>query len=514
MKQLISLYCEGSETKAVVFEKDKSGIKVLKMVSITGNLDVDSTSRSEAVPDFSLGEVGDEFSFDDTSTASGDTNDEMIKHLAAELSEFKLNNAVFLPVITEPVINYHVYEGERLKDKKKLLDNIIKDISDTKNLTIQKDHIDCVEINGASTLSAFIEEDVPCVNMINMLAANNDKRYYKINSIKSADISLAYLVSRTTKFFPEDFTLIIYTGREYSKLIFLEGNKLKHVGSTLDIGTQNLHTYDVYFSKILLEMENGGIPRLDNVILCGEDNSENLILSFYGTFPEANVTELKIDGIDFSSLSDEKKEEVSSFAIPIAAGLELFAEQAKEFSGINILPKYIVENQKAFQFGWHSYAILPLIFGATFYFTINILSNYQEMNQLDFEIERLTELKAQNQEILDQITPLETRISSFDNTMMLLDQVVSGTEVWSNAIDRTSDFIERRRNFWITKYEATGPNQITASGFSLNRSVLTEYADFNYNSILKSIIYDPLRETNAYSFNLNFGLTDNSKKED
>ena len=347
-----------------------------------------------------------------------------------------------------------------------------------------------------------------------MLAVNNNKRYYKINSIKSADVSLAYLVSRTTKFFPEDFTLVIYTGREYSKLIFLEGNKLKHVGSTLDIGTQNLNTYDVYFSKILLEMENGGIPRLDNVILCGEDNSENLILSFYGTFPEADVTELKFDDIDFSNLSEEKKAEISSFSIPIAAGLEYFAEENKEFNGINILPKYIIENQKAFQFGWHSYIILPLIFGAAFYFTIDILSNYQKMNELDFEIQRLTELKAQNQAIIDQITPLENRISSFDNTMMLLDQVVDGTEVWGNILDRTSDFIERRRNFWITKFEATGPNQITTTGYSLNRSVLTEYADFNNNSILKSIIYDPLRETNAYSFNLTFGLIEKSKTEE
>ena len=47
-------------------------------------------------------------------------------------------------------------------------------------------------------------------------------------------------------------------------------------------------------------MENGGIPRLDNVILCGEDNSENLVLSFYGTFPEANVTDLKFDGLDLT----------------------------------------------------------------------------------------------------------------------------------------------------------------------------------------------------------------------
>jgi hypothetical protein len=33
---------------------------------------------------------------------------------------------------------------------------------------------------------------------------------------------------------------------------------------------------------------------LDNIIVCGEDDSENLILSFYGTFPEANVSRLGV----------------------------------------------------------------------------------------------------------------------------------------------------------------------------------------------------------------------------
>ena len=47
-------------------------------------------------------------------------------------------------------------------------------------------------------------------------------------------------------------------------------------------------------------MENGGITSLDNIIVCGEDDSENLILSFYGTFPEANVSRLEFDDVDIS----------------------------------------------------------------------------------------------------------------------------------------------------------------------------------------------------------------------
>src|SRR5690606_29890359 len=192
------------------------------------------------------------------------------------------------------------------------------------------------------------------------------------------------------KFFPDDQSLIVYIGKEYSKLIFLHGRKVKHIGSTLDIGTLNLHTYDVYFSKILLEMENGGISALDNIIVCGEDDSENLILSFYGTFPEANVSRLEFDDLDLSVLDDETRQKFSSYSVPLAVATEYFDEQTKETRGINILPKYIREEQKFFQFSWHSFIVLPFLFIAAFLITLKALQNSKEIEALDQEITEKT----------------------------------------------------------------------------------------------------------------------------
>ena len=136
-----------------------------------------------------------------------------------------------------------------------------------------------------------------------------------------------YYVAKRKKFFPDDQSLIVYIGKEYSKLIFLQGRKLKHIGTTLDIGTTNLHTYDVYFSKILLEMENGGITSLDNIIVCGEDDSENLILSFYGTFPEANVSRLEFDDLDITQLDEDTKSKFSSYSVPTVSYTHLRAHE-------------------------------------------------------------------------------------------------------------------------------------------------------------------------------------------
>jgi hypothetical protein len=208
------------------------------------------------------------------------------------------------------------------------------------------------------------------------------KNTFRVPTIKSADTTLAYYVAKRKKFFPDDQSLVVYIGKEYSKLIFLHGRKVKHIGTTLDIGTLNLHTYDVYFSKILLEMENGGISALDNIIVCGEDDSENLILSFYGTFPEANVSRLEFDDLDLSILDEESRQKFSSYSVPVAVATEYFDEQAKETKGINILPKYIREEQKFFQFSWHSFIVLPFLFIAAFLITLKVLQNSREIRSI------------------------------------------------------------------------------------------------------------------------------------
>jgi hypothetical protein len=363
-----------------------------------------------------------------------------------------------------------------------------------------------MQIDENTLHSVFIREDNTSVEFINSLAAHNGKKFYKISTIKNSETALARYVAKTNKFFEEDYTLIIKTGEESSKLIFLMGDKLKHIGSSLDIGTKDIHTYDVYFSKILLEMENGGIPRLDNVILCGEDNSENLVLSFYGTFPEANVTELKFDGLDLTNLSDEQKEHLSSFAFPLVAGLEVFEERDHNYKGINFLPKYIQENQKFIQFGWHSLIVLPLLFGATFFFTFQILENNKTLVEQDKEITRLEQLKIQNELIIQEMDALSSKISNFDNTQAILDSATSGAGVWGNMLINVSDFMERRRNFWVSSLSGNEDQTVSLRGYALSRNVLTEFVDNSNSSLLNTVTYEPLRDTKTYSYTLNFNI--------
>lgn len=508
MKPIVCVFCEGNDTKIAVVEKEKEKIKVLR----TGSFNVVQPPVEVTQGITNLKMETDDVSFEDMENADSASEREVVSSsglalISTSLKGINLTNSLFVPILTEPALHYHVYDGSKLGKSSKFVNELITDISETKNITISKDELAYIELADKSSLAVFLSGEASCVKLVNSLAGYNGKRFYKIPTIKSAEVALANYVAKKKKFFPDDQSLIVYIGKEYSKLIFLQGRKLKHIGTTLDIGTTNLHTYDVYFSKILLEMDNGGITSLDNIIVCGEDDSENLILSFYGTFPEANVSRLEFDDVDSSVLNADAQQSISAYSILLATANEYFDDQAqKNLDSINLLPRYVREEQKVFQFAWHGYAILPLLFGATFFLTLQILMNNKKSSDLEKEITQQTVLLRQNQEILGRIAELESKISSFGQTQAILDSASVGTGIWSKVTEHFSDFFGTKQNIWLTKLGADGDN-IALEGYALSKLSPTEFAYSINGSELKGIFFETIREENAYRYNLNFNLS-------
>jgi hypothetical protein len=513
MKPLVCIYCEGTELKAAVISKENGKLKVLK-TACTDVVQQPALASEDSLANLQLDAEDLEIEGLKKSTGPVSAPQSESTSLALindALSGINLNNAQFIPALTEPAIFYHIFEGSKFPKSAKVTQEIINDIQEAKNVSIDSENLGYIELADKSLLSVFLGGEVSCIKFINGLARYNNKRYYKIPSVKSAEISLAYYVSKRKKFFPDDNSLIVYIGKEYSKLIFLHGRKLKHIGTTLDIGTTNLHTYDVYFSKILLEMENGGISSLDNIIVCGEDDSENLILSFYGTFPEANVSRLEFDDLDLSGVDEETKTKFSAYSVPIAVGTEYIDEQEEGTSGINLLPKYVKEDQKFIQFAWHGYLMLPILFIATFFITQAILKNHVEMGQLDQAITEQTILMRQNQEILNNISQLKTKIEGFDQTQAILDSASAGTGVWTDVLQKISDFFSAKHDLWLTQLNVNAGNEVTLLGYAINKDVVTQFAYALEGATLKSMVFEALRDENAYKFTINFSLLNNKK---
>jgi Tfp pilus assembly protein PilN len=500
MKNIIFAYFEGSEVKLAVLCKEKEKVRVLKTVMVDivpPSTDGIAALKIEGGSTLNLADLEEQGLLD---KGTGLSNVALINDA---LKGIDLSKCFFVPTLTEPSIYYHIFENSKKEKSSKITQDIINDIQQSKNVTIDKENLGYMELADKSILSAFLSGDLPSIRMINNLAKYNGKRYYKIPAVKSAEVSLAYYAAKRKKFFPDDQSLIVYIGKEYSKLIFLQGRKLKHIGSTLDIGTLNLHTYDVYFSKILLEMENGGMTSLDNIVVCGEDDSENLILSFYGTFPEANVSRLDFDDLDVTAIKPEVREQLSFYAVPIAAAIDYFDELEESHKGINLVPKFVREEQKFLQFAWHGFAILPLLFIATFYFTQKILVNSKKISQLNDQVTEQTYVLRQNQAILSKIHGLQNKIGTFSQTQTILDSASVGTGIWSRVLSRISDFFANRRDIWLTSLSSSG-GEVVLNGYAKNRKVLTDFAYSLKDAQIKTVTYEVLRDKDTYKYQLTF----------
>ena len=502
MKPYIFIYCEGTDAKVIVVEKTKDKLKILKAASleiVQPSADIDQGIKGLKI------EGDDDLSLVGLNTSENNTNKEpsysSLAIMNAALDGLKLNKSRFISVITEPSLYYHEVEGAPTTTSSRVTMQIADELQKQRNIVVDKENIGYVSLADKSYLSVFVSGEIECVKLINSLANYNGRKFYKIPAVKSAELSLAYYIT----------SLIVYIGKDYSKLIFLKGRKLKHIGSTLDIGKSNLHTYDVYFSKILLEMENGGISSLDNIIVCGEDDSENLLLSFYGTFPEANVTKVDFKDLDITELPKDTKNILSSFCVPIAAAQDYFADLAGEHKGINLLPKYVIEQQKLLQFGWHGFAILPLLFVAAFLFTQKSLENNFMMKNLDSDIIKYQKLYDKNQAIINQISSLEGKINNFGRTQAILDSVSTGTLIWTRAANNISSFIKTKKNLWLTNVSLGSENRVKLEGYSLNKYVVTELAYSLRSAELKGVFFETLREKNSYKFTLSFDIANYNK---
>jgi hypothetical protein len=80
--------------------------------------------------------------------------------------------------------------------------------------------------------------------------------------------------------------------------------------------------------------------------------------------------------------------------------------------------------------------------------------------------------------------------------------------------EKISFFAAARKNMWVTSVQPAPNNQIVLTGYGLNRSVLTDFTESSKNGLLKSIVYESLRDRNAYKFTLNFDLNNFSGKDE
>jgi hypothetical protein len=154
LKTLVCIYCEGSDTKLAVVGKEKNDdkIKVIRTASVS------VAASTAAVVAESTGLHLDEDSLDlegiegEQPSFNPEADDSAITEIRKTLTGLNLNDCSFIPVLSEPSIYYHLYEGTHSTKTQKLKEAIINEILETKNVAVNKDSLDFIELSDKSLL--------------------------------------------------------------------------------------------------------------------------------------------------------------------------------------------------------------------------------------------------------------------------------------------------------------------------------------------------------------------------
>ena len=69
---------------------------------------------------------------------------------------------------------------------------------------------------------------------------------------------------------PQDVSVVIYVGVEFTRLIFMRGDHFYQFAPILGEGYDSPNLQNTVYSRLLLEQDNLAIPRINRIILAGE----------------------------------------------------------------------------------------------------------------------------------------------------------------------------------------------------------------------------------------------------
>lgn len=490
MEKLVCVYFEGTDSKIALFEKDKDKIKLKKSASIitSSAFVIKSAVSVSNSPSMATEMVNFDSQTDETQTINNNYITTVNKFFNGE----DLSKCKFIPILSEPAI--HFQKIDKAKDISKLNINGSGKLNDRT--------IDFIELYDKSNLAVYPSGQINYLRALEQLAQVNHKKHFKIETVKCAELSLAAYAAGSYNLKKDEISLILYLGKEYTKLIFLKGNKILHIGSTIPVGKNTIEKSKVILSKILFEKEKCSISQVDRFILCGEYETTNFLDELNQNFPERIIETLKFDRFDHSTIKGNGSGYHTDYGVLFAVADEYFLECEKLYKGINLLPKYVKEEQKTFQFGWHGYLVILMMFASIFFLTNKILMDDFKLKGLQSRIQHLEGVRMQNQQMVAELNTLTNTINNYANTKAFLDQVSSGTGEWGQNITKVADFTGIYKNLWITKLAIENGVKTEISGFSTSRSVLTKFGRTYKSSVLDFIKYEPLRDYNSYKFNL------------
>lgn len=425
--------------------------------------------------------------------------------LENELSTFSHRKFKLAISVSEPEIYYAPFEttwglkGDALK--KRIIENLAVEKPSALDLTAED--IQVVEVANKDILAIVRGTEFNVVRLLEQARRKLGNKATRISFIEGAEISIVNLVKKNYKFEPNEITVVVYVGHEFSRLIFLLGNELLGISQLIGEGIDSLEISHTIFSRLLLELDNLNLKKMDNIILCGEAHEVN-VLPF---LQEKFSSEVDVDYLTFNNMEvDGIDPLLSRFAIAVGVAWRALEDKNHDTYQINLLPKSVRERQKFFKLGLGGVLLLLLLPLLAYFFTMRAAALNKRMEDLEKEYAIKQSQLSLLQEPQKELADLKLKLAGYESIFSKLDSLFYGTKTWSSFMTKIARSASSIGGIWVTDLKSIGKNRVLLTGYSLYRERIPEFSNKLGKTVLNKVEVQEIREKTVYNFEIEIGL--------
>lgn len=503
-KTVIGLFVDGLEVKLarVSMKRKKLIIEELRSATLASKLEEHKPAEAVA----SLGDDKEPFKLSELEASpepmvstSGEDNNAVLLGL---LSKYKAKSYSLAYSISEPSIYYHSLESNFGLKGKKLKTRIIEELKNVRTFQPTADAVDSIVTDEGNLLCVVREDGLSLINHLDNIKGFLGNRLPNIAGIDSSDISLLNMVRMNYDLRPDEVSVIIYVGVEFTRLIFMRGQHFFQLAPILSEGYDSSNLQNTVYSRLLLEQDNLGIHRINKIILTGESRRIELKDFLQQLLPDQEIDYLRTPNVDLTQLPAELHDTVSDYAVAIGAAWKVLDASNKKFYHTSLLPDDIREGQRVFKLSWHGYVLLAAIFGSTLMFTTAIQKKNREITDIRGVLDVKTAQISENTTLMSSIAVLQGQLNKYKTSMALYDTLVPGADKFSKAFSQLSNGIDDLNSIWVNEFVATEAGQATMNGFAVSRSRIPRLSSLFDKALLKEVTTEEIREETVYRYKI------------
>jgi len=501
-RNVLALFVDGLDVKLahLSLKGKKVTVHEIRTATLASKMEERKTA---AVGALAFGDVADPFAGVSIATAemgSEGSSEDNSSVLLGLLSAYPSSKYSLAYSIAEPALYYHILESDRGLKGTKLKEYMLEELRAIRAFQPAADAVDAIRTEENNLLCVVREDGMSLINSLENIRGFLGGRLPRIPVIDSADVSLMNMVRLNYDLQPQDVTVIVYVGVEFTRLVFMRGHQFYQFAPILGEGHDSPNLANTVYSRLLLEQDNLGIPRISRIVLAGESRGIALKEFLNQQMPDQEVDYLLAPQLDLTSLAPEDQEKISEFAIPIGAAWRVLEPENPKVYAINLLPASIQEGQRTLKLGWHGYLLLALLFLSTLYFSVSISRKLSDITAQEHVLGLKQAQIAENEALQQSILDLEQQLAHFQSSLALYDNIVPGSERWSRTLTQLSHGVEDLNSIWLTDITSNDKGSTTMNGYTVYRTRIPRLATLFENSVLKEVTVQEIRKVPVYRY--------------